>query len=94
MARVCSSAARPSGQGRDGPVAVVGLIAQRDVHGIPAALACRTLGVSRSWFYKHDDGGLPPQAARREQLKAEVRQLFAAHRGTYGSPRITAGPRG
>jgi transposase InsO family protein len=66
------------------------IAAQRDEHGIPAAVACRALGVSRSWFYKHDDGALPPQTARREQLRAEVRRLFAAHRGTYGSPRITA----
>ena len=66
------------------------IAAQRDEHGIPAALACRALGVSRSWFYKHEDGVMPPQAARREQLKAEVRRLFAAHRGTYGSPRVTA----
>ena len=28
--------------------------------------------------------------ARHEQLKAEVRRLFAAHEGKYGSPRITA----
>jgi transposase InsO family protein len=66
------------------------IAAQRDEHGIPAALACRALGVSRSWFYKHEDAVLPPRAARREQLRAEVRRLFAAHRGTYGSPRITA----
>ena len=33
---------------------------------------------------------LPPRAARRQALAAEVRRLFAAHRGTYGSPRITA----
>ncbi len=69
------------------------IAAQRDEHGIPAALACRALGVSRSWFYKHEDGGLPPRAARRALLAAEVRRLFAAHRGTYGSPRITAGLR-
>jgi transposase InsO family protein len=42
---------------------------------------------SRSWFYKHEDAALPP---RRVQLKAEVRRLFAAHEGKYGSPRITA----
>ena len=66
------------------------IAAQRDEHGIPAALACRALGVSRSWFYDHEDAALPPRAARRERLKAEVRRLFAAHRGTYGSPRITA----
>ena len=66
------------------------IAAQRDEHGIPAALACRALGVSRSWFYKHEDGMLPPRAARREQLRAAVRRLFAAHEGKYGSPRITA----
>ena len=66
------------------------IAAQRDEHGIPRAVACRVLGVSRSWFYKHEDGALPPQAARRERLRAEVRRLFAAHRGTYGSPRIAA----
>ena len=66
------------------------IAAQRDEHGIPAALACRALGVSRSWFYKHEDGVLPPRAARHEQLRAAVRRLFAAHEGKYGSPRITA----
>ena len=66
------------------------IAAQRDEHGIPAALACRALGVSRSWFYKHEDAALPPQAVRHEQLKAEVKRLFAAHEGKYGSPRITA----
>ncbi len=66
------------------------IAAQRDEHGIPAALACRALGVSRSWSCKHDDAALPPQAVRHEQLKAEVKRLFAAHEGKYGSPRITA----
>ena len=66
------------------------IAAQRDEHGIPHAVACRALGVSRSWFYKWKDGTLTARAARREQLAAEVRRLFAAHRGTYGSPRITA----
>jgi len=66
------------------------IAAQRDERGVPAAVACRAMGGSRSWFYKHEEGVLPPRAARREQLRAEVRRLFAAHRGTYGSPRITA----
>jgi putative transposase len=70
---------------------VAGLIAaQRAGHGIPHATACRALGVSRSWFYKHQGGTLPPRAARRERLKAEVRRLFAAHGGKRGSPVITA----
>ena len=66
------------------------IAAQRDEHRIPPVVACRALGVSRSWFYQHQDGELPPRAARRAVLAAEVRRLFAAHRGTYGSPRITA----
>ena len=65
------------------------IAAQRDEHGIPAALACRALGVSRSWSWswscKHEDGALPPRAERHEQLKAEVKRLFAAHEGKYGS---------
>jgi putative transposase len=66
------------------------IAAQRDAHRVPHATACRALGVSRSWSCKWKDGELPPRAARRDRLAAEVRRLFAAHRGTYGSPRITA----
>jgi putative transposase len=66
------------------------IAAQGDRHGIPLAAACRALGVSRSWFCKWAPGRLPPRAARREQLKAEVARLFRLHEGKYGSPRITA----
>jgi transposase InsO family protein len=66
------------------------IAAQREQHQIPHAAACRALGVSRSWFYKWKDRPLTARTARRQALAAEVRRLFAAHRGTYGSPRITA----
>lgn len=66
------------------------IAAQRDEHHIPAAVTCRALGVSRSWYYKWRGGALPPRAERRERLKAEVARLFAGHEGKYGSPRITA----
>jgi putative transposase len=66
------------------------IAAQRDRHRVPCAAACRALGVSRSWFYQHKAGAIPPRAARREALAAEIRRLSGAHRGTYGSPRITA----
>ncbi len=66
------------------------IAAQRDQHQIPHAVACRALGVSRSWFYKWKHGTLPPRAARRERLRAEVKRLFEVHGGKYGSPRITA----
>src|SRR6201984_1385097 len=46
--------------------------------------------VSRSRRPAGARGQLPPRAARREQLKAEIRRLFAGHQGKYGSPRITA----
>ena len=66
------------------------IAARRDEGRIPHAVACRALGVSRSWFYKHAGGMLPPRAARRDRLKAEVARLFKLHEGKYGSPRITA----
>jgi putative transposase len=70
---------------------VAGFIAaQREDHGVPHATACRALGVSQAWFYKWRHGDPCPQHARRKQLKVAIRRLFAAHRGTYGSPRITA----
>jgi len=70
---------------------VAGFIAaQRERHGVPQALSCRALGVSQSWFYKWKDGALPPRAARRERLKAEIARLFARREGKDGSPRVTA----
>lgn len=66
------------------------IVAQRAQHDIPHVTACRALGVSPAWFYKWCHGDPSPRHARREQLKVEVRRLFAQHRGTYGSPRITA----
>ena len=66
------------------------LIAARRADGIPVAVACRAVGVSRSWFYKHQGARLAPRAQRRARLSAEVARLFGAHDGKYGSPRITA----
>ena len=66
------------------------IAARRAGDGIPYAVSCRALGVSRSWFYKWKGGRLPPRAARRQQLKAEIARLFGLHQGKYGSPRITA----
>ncbi|WP_084037333.1 IS3 family transposase [Haloechinothrix halophila] len=66
------------------------IAAQRERHGIPYATACRALRVSQSWFYKWRHGDSSPRHARRARLAIEVKRLFAAHRGRYGSPRITA----
>jgi transposase InsO family protein len=70
------------------------IAAQREQHRIPHTVACRALGVCQSWFYKWAGhvraGTLPPRAARRARLAAEVRRLFEAHGGKRGSPMITA----
>ena len=66
------------------------IAARRAKDGIPYAVSCRALGVSRSWYYKWKAGWLPPRAERRQRLKAEVARLFAVHQGKYGSPRIAA----
>jgi putative transposase len=65
------------------------IAAQRVEHQIPQAAACRALGVSEAWFYKWRDGDRSPRHARRVQLTAEIKRLFAVHHGKYGSPRIT-----
>ena len=66
------------------------IAAQGVEHQIPHATACRALGVSPAWFYKWRAGDASRRRARRAQLAAEIARLFAAHRGRYGSPRITA----
>ena len=65
------------------------IAAQRVRYAIPQATACRALGVSPAWFYKWRDGDRSPRHARRAQLTAAIRQVFAARNGKYGSPRIT-----
>jgi putative transposase len=72
-------------------VSVAGFIAaQRAQYRIPHATTCWVLGLSQAWFYKWRHGDASPRHARREQLAAKIKQLFAAHKGRYGSPRITA----
>ena len=66
------------------------IVTQWAEHQIPHATACRALGVSQAWFYKWRHGDASTRHARREQLRVAIRRLFAAHRGRYGSPRITA----
>ncbi|WP_188744844.1 IS3 family transposase, partial [Agromyces bauzanensis] len=63
---------------------------QRAEHHVPVATACRALAVSPAWYYKWRHGDPSAQHARHAQLEVEIRRLFAAHRGRYGSPRITA----
>jgi len=66
------------------------IAAQRAQHGIPAAVSCRALGVSQAWYHKWRNGDRSPRRKRRAALAATIGYLFAKHKGTYGSPRITA----
>ena len=45
--------------------------------------------VSPGWFYKWRHGDASPRHARRERLAAEIKRLYAKHRGKYGARRIT-----
>jgi transposase-like protein len=90
-ARCAQTLGRPLGQGSDAAVSLAALIAaQRARYGIPHAVSCRALGVSQAWFYKWRTGDDSTQRHRRKALAATTAWLFTKHRGTYGSPRITA----
>ena len=65
------------------------IAAQRAEHGIAQAVSCRALGVSQAWFYKWRHGDGSPRRQRRKALAATIGYLFAKHKQTYGSPRIT-----
>ena len=56
----------------------------------PVAWMCRLLGVPRSSFYAWRNKAETPTAARRRDLAAQVRRVFAAGRGAYGCRRVTA----
>lgn len=66
------------------------IAAQRVECGIPHAVSCRALGVSQAWFYKWKRGDPSLRRRRRAALASVIAYLFKVHRGTYGSPRITA----
>ena len=66
------------------------IVSQRDEHAVPAALACRALGVSQAWFYKWRHGDVSLRRARRTALDAAVAWLFRRRGGRDGSPPITA----
>jgi len=56
---------------------------------IPVRVACRALGVSESWYFKHRDRPPTPRQSRRGELAGAVRAAFEDSGGTYGSPRVT-----
>lgn len=55
---------------------------------VPVAFLCRHFGVSRSGFYAYKPTRSQHSRTRRDFLKKEIKRLFEASKGTYGSPRI------
>ncbi len=72
---------------------MAGFVAAQRVDTDPHATACRALGVSPAWFSKWVHGDTSLRRARRARLAVAIKQLFAAHRGTYGSPRCRGSAR-
>ena len=56
----------------------------------PIEHACRVLGVSRSGYYAWKNRLESARATENKRLTVEIRAIFRASRGTYGSPRVTA----
>lgn len=69
------------------------ICSQKTEYGIDHIVSCRALEVSQPWFYKWKKriGQAMPTAReqRRARLDGEIKRLFEASGGTYGSPRIT-----
>lgn len=57
----------------------------------PVALMCRVLGVSRSGWYASRNRTRPSDRETNDaELLTKIREVHAASRGTYGSPRVHA----
>jgi putative transposase len=51
---------------------------------------CQLLGVTRSGYYAWSRGEATTRAIENRKLTEEIKEVFEAKRGRYGSPRITA----
>jgi len=54
----------------------------------PVVVMCRVLEVSESGYYAWRKRSLCLRQREDAQLKQKIRQIFVAHQGRYGSPRI------
>ncbi len=53
-------------------------------------LLCRVLGVARSGYYAWRARAESKRSRANRELEGHIRQVYAASRGTYGSPRVHA----
>jgi len=59
-----------------------------DRERIPVARSCRVLGVSRSGYYQRLHRPPCARSVENAALESEVKEVFHAHRGRYGAPRV------
>jgi len=50
---------------------------------------CEALSVSRSGYYQWQKGEAGPRAQANRRLGEQIGEIFEAHKGRYGSPRVT-----
>jgi putative transposase len=61
--------------------------------GFPVRAACSAAEVSSSGYYEwaaDEEGGPRPTRREEQQLLSEIREIHAASKRSYGSPRVTA----
>lgn len=58
--------------------------------GVPVAVTCRVLGISRSGFYEADGRAPSARTVADEALAATITRIHHASRATYGAPRVHA----
>jgi putative transposase len=66
------------------------LVRELATDGKPAVVACRVLGVSPSGCYEWRDRAPSARAVADADLGAQIVEIHAMSRGTYGAPRVHA----
>jgi transposase-like protein len=66
------------------------LVRECAADGIPVAVACRVLKVSRAGYYQWRDRPPSARAVADAELTATIRRVHETSRGTYGAPRVHA----
>ena len=56
----------------------------------PVIVMCRAAGVTAGGYYAWRKRRLSPRAEREVALAVRVREIYGAHRGRYGAPRVHA----
>ena len=64
------------------------LVQELAADGVHVAVACRVLRVSTSGYYEWRERRPSPRAVADEALRAQIVEIHAMSRGSYGAPRV------